>query len=128
MVMALCLFVTVFPLFLILGNLLYRGIGAMNWDFFTKLPAPVGESGGGMVNALVGSAKLIGMATLLAVPIGLLAAIYLSEYRYGALAPIVRFVGELLGGVPSIVIGIFAYTLIIRSSHAIFGVPGLYGW
>src|SRR5262249_3327991 len=105
--------VTVVPLFLILGNLVYRGVGALNWDFFVNLPAPVGESGGGMVNALCGSFLLVGLATLGAVPVGVLAAVYLAEYRSDRLGPAVRFIGELLGGVPSIVIGILSYVLIV---------------
>jgi phosphate transport system permease protein len=113
-VLGLALIVTVGSLFVILSYLLYHGIGALNWDFFVKLPAPVGEAGGGMANALVGSAMLVGLATLFAVPIGVLAAIYLAEYRSDWLGPAVRFIGELLGGVPSIVIGIFGYTLVVR--------------
>ena len=111
--LGLCLALTMGPLFLILGYLLYQGIGALNWEFFVRLPAPVGERGGGMANALVGSGLLVGLATLFAVPIGLLAAIYLAEYPRGRIAASVRFIGELLGGVPSIVIGIFAYTLVV---------------
>jgi phosphate transport system permease protein len=101
------------PLFFILAYLVYRGVGALNVDFFTKLPAPVGEKGGGMANAIYGSLLLIGLATAFAVPIGILAAVYLAEFKNSRLASIVRFVGELLGGVPSIVIGIFAYNVIV---------------
>jgi phosphate transport system permease protein len=108
-VLGLCLAATLGPLFLILGYLTYKGIGALNWDFFVNLPAD-----GGMVNALVGSGLLVGLATLFAVPVGLLAAIYLAEYRSGWLGSSVRFVGELLSGVPSIVIGIFAAAIIDR--------------
>jgi phosphate transport system permease protein len=116
------------PLFLVLGYLVYQGVGAINWDFFVNLPTAVGEPGGGMANALAGSAMLVSIATLLAVPVGLLAAIYLTEYRDGVLAPTVRFIGELLGGVPSIVIGIFAYTLVVRTAYILLGAPGFYGW
>jgi phosphate transport system permease protein len=103
-----CLFVTVVPLFLILAYLVAQGLGSINWDFFTKLPLE-----GGMANALVGSCVLIVLATAFAVPVGLLAAVYLAEYRSDRLGPTVRFVGELLGGVPSIVIGILAYTAVV---------------
>lgn len=127
-VLALCLVTTLGPLFLILGYLIYQGISAVNLDFFIHLPSAVGEAGGGMANALVGSIMLVGVATLLAVPSGMLVAIYLTEYGRGALAGSVRFLGELLGGVPSIVIGIFSYTLIVRASHTLTGSPGLYGW
>jgi phosphate transport system permease protein len=104
---------TVGPLFLILGYLVYEGIGALNWDFFVKLPAPVGELGGGMANALYGSGLLIALASLFAVPVGVLTAIYLAEYRTGVFGATVRFIGELLAGVPSIVVGIFAYSLVV---------------
>jgi phosphate transport system permease protein len=105
---------TVLPLFFILGYLIYQGVSSLNLAFFVNLPAPVGQTGGGMANAIVGSLLLVGLATLFAVPVGLLAAIYLAEYRSDRLGPVVRFVGELLGGVPSIVIGIFAYTLVVK--------------
>lgn len=111
-VLALCLILTCLPLFLILGYITYRGAGSLSWNFFTRLPRPQGESGGGLANALVGSAILVGLATLLALPIGLLAAIFLSEYRTSRAAPVVRFFGELLGGVPSIVVGTFVYAFV----------------
>jgi phosphate transport system permease protein len=113
LVLALCLVTTVGPLFLILAYLVSRGVRALSWDFFTQLPAPVGETGGGMANALVGSLELIGLATALAVPLGILASVYLAEYRSRRLGPAVRFIGELLAGVPSIVIGIFAYSVVV---------------
>jgi phosphate transport system permease protein len=125
-VLSLALILTVGPLFIILGYLLYHGIGALNWDFFTKLPAPVGESGGGMANALYGSAMLVGLATLFAVPIGVLAAIYLAEYRSDRLGPAVRFIGELLGGIPSIVIGIFGYAVLVRPLGHFSGWAGAF--
>lgn len=123
-VLGACLLVTVGFLFLILGYLVVEGVGSLNWEFFTKLPAPVGEKGGGMANALVGSLMLVGLATLFAVPVGLLTAIYLSEYRSDRLGPIVRFIGELLGGVPSIVIGIFAYALVVKPMGHFSGWAG----
>jgi phosphate transport system permease protein len=112
-VLGLCLAMTVGPLFLILGYLIYEGMGALNWEFFVRLPAPVGETGGGIANAIYGSGMLVGLATLFAVPTGLLAAIYLAEYGGGRLGGMVRFIAELLAGVPSIVIGIFAYTMVV---------------
>jgi phosphate transport system permease protein len=123
-VLGLCLLITVGPLFLILGHLIYQGVEALNWQFFVNLPAPVGEPGGGMANALYGSLLLVGLATAFAVPIGLLAAIYLAEYRSDRLGPSVRFIGELLGGVPSIVIGIFAYTLVVKPMGHFSGWAG----
>jgi phosphate transport system permease protein len=125
-VLGACVFATVVPLFLILGYLIFRGIGALNWDFFVRLPLPVGEVGGGMANAIVGSLMLVGMACLYAVPVGLFAAIYLAEYRSLWLGPTVRFIGELLGGVPSIVIGIFAYYLVVRPLGHFSGYAGAF--
>jgi phosphate transport system permease protein len=111
-VLALCLVLTCVPLFLIFGYITYRGVGSLSWDFFLKLPRPQGEPGGGLAHAIVGSGILVGLATLLAVPMGLLAAIFLSEYRTSRAVPVVRFFGELLGGVPSIVIGTFVYAFV----------------
>jgi phosphate transport system permease protein len=111
-VLALCLVFTCIPLFLILGYIAYRGAGSLDWDFFSKLPKPQGETGGGLANALVGSGILVGLASLLALPIGLLSAIFLSENRTSRLAVVVRFFGELLGGVPSIVVGTFVYAFV----------------
>jgi phosphate transport system permease protein len=113
-VLGLCAALTVVPLFLILQYLIVKGIDAINWDFFTKLPAPMGEAGGGMANALLGSAILVFLASLFAVPVGLLAAIYLAENRKSRLGSAIRFIGELLGGVPSIVIGIYVYSILVR--------------
>ncbi len=112
-VLGLALVLTVIPLFLILGYLLYHGVGGLNLDFFTKLPRPVGEPGGGLAHAIYGSGLLILLASLFAVPVGVLAAIYLAEYRSDRLGPVVRFIGELLTGVPSIVVGLFGYYLVV---------------
>jgi phosphate transport system permease protein len=117
-VLAGCLVMTLAPLFLILGFITVRGALALDWDFFTALPAPPGEPGGGVAHALGGSALLVGLAVLWAVPVGILAAIYLAEYRSTRLGPAVRFLGELLGGVPSIILGIFAYVLLVGPSRA----------
>jgi len=100
-------------LFLILGYLVWNGGKSLNWDFFTKLPKPVGETGGGMANAIVGSLKLLLLAALMGLPIGLLAGVYLAEFGGRAFAYIVRYTTDLLNGVPSIVIGIFAYSLAV---------------
>lgn len=100
-------------LFLILGYLIWNGGKSLNWDFFTKLPKPVGETGGGMANAIVGSLKLLLLAALMGLPIGLLAGVYLAEFGGRTFAYIVRYTTDLLNGVPSIVIGIFAYSLAV---------------
>jgi phosphate transport system permease protein len=110
----LCTVLAVGVLFFILGYILYHGIGSLSIDFFTKLPKPTGETGGGMANAIVGSGKVLLLATLVGVPIGFLAGIYLSEYSGRTFAFIVRYVTDLLNGVPSIVIGIFAYAMVVK--------------
>src|SRR5204863_8647945 len=99
-----CALVSVSVLFLILGYLVYHGGTSISWNFFNKLPAPVGESGGGMANAIVGSGKLLLLATLFGVPVGFLGAIYLAEFSGGTTAFVVRYAADLLNGVPSIVI------------------------
>jgi phosphate transport system permease protein len=108
-----CAAVAVSVLFFILGYLVYHGGKSISWNFFTKLPAPVGESGGGMANAIVGSAKLLLLATLVGVPIGFFGAIYLAEFSQSTIAFVVRYASDLLNGVPSIVIGIFAYAVAV---------------
>jgi phosphate transport system permease protein len=108
-----CALAAVSVLFFILGYLVFHGGTSINWNFFTKLPAPVGESGGGMANAIVGSAKLLLLASLIGVPVGFFGAIYLAEFGGGATTFVVRYAADLLNGVPSIVIGIFAYGLVV---------------
>jgi len=108
-----CAVVAVSVLFFILGYLVYHGGASINWNFFTKLPVPVGELGGGMANAIVGSAKLLLLASLFGVPIGFLGGIYLAEFSGSSVAFVVRYAADLLNGVPSIVIGIFAYALTV---------------
>jgi phosphate transport system permease protein len=109
-----CAFVSVSMLFLILGYLVYNGGASINWAFFTQLPKSVGEVGGGMANAIVGSAKLLLAASLFGVPIGFLGGIYLAEFSGAKVASVVRYSADLLNGVPSIVIGIFAYSLAVK--------------
>ena len=108
-----CAVVAVSVLFFILGYLVFHGGTSISWSFFTRLPTPVGEAGGGMANAIVGSAKLLMLASLFGVPIGFFGAIYLAEFSGSTTAFIVRYAADLLNGVPSIVIGIFAYSLVV---------------
>jgi phosphate transport system permease protein len=108
-----CTLLTVSILFFILGYLVWHGGKDLNWNFFTKLPAPVGESGGGMANAIVGSGKLLLLAMVFGVPIGVLTGIYLAEFGGKTFSFLVRYTTDLLNGVPSIVIGIFAYTVVV---------------
>src|SRR5258708_5076561 len=97
----------------ILGIIIYRGIGGLSVDFFTQLPKPIGESGGGMANAMVGSLMILGLASLIGVPLGIGAGIFLAEYGRNRYGDVVRFTADVLNGVPSIVIGIVAYTLVV---------------
>ncbi len=108
-----CALFTVSVLFFILGYLVWYGGKSLNWAFFTKLPVPVGETGGGMANAIVGSGKLLVLASLIGIPIGLLTGVYLAEFGGRTFSFLVRYTTDLLNGVPSIVIGIFAYTVIV---------------
>ena len=108
-----CAVVSVAILFLILGYLLVNGGKSINWAFFTQLPRPVGEVGGGMANAIVGSAKLLLAASLIGVPVGFLGGVYLAEFSGPKVASVVRYAADLLNGVPSIVIGIFAYSIAV---------------
>jgi phosphate transport system permease protein len=103
----------ILPLLLIFGFLVYQGGSSVNLDFFTHLPKPVGEVGGGMANAIVGTLILILLACALGLPIGILGGLYLAESRDPRLPWVVRFLADVLNGVPSIVIGIFAYTLVV---------------
>ena len=106
-------FSVVSVLFLILGYLIVNGGRSLNWDFFTQLPKPVGETGGGMANAIVGSLKLLFLAAIMGLPIGLIGGVYLAEFGGKTFSFITRYTADLLNGVPSIVIGIFAYALFV---------------
>lgn len=100
-------------LLLILGRLVYNGVQALDWNFFTKLPLPSGESGGGLANAILGSAEIVGMAALLGLPVGFLAGVYLAEFEDRHFASVVRFMADLQNGMPSIVVGLLAWTLVV---------------
>jgi phosphate transport system permease protein len=106
-------FAVVSILFLILGYLIWNGGRSLNWNFFTQLPKPVGETGGGMANAIVGSLKLLFLAALIGLPIGLIAGVYLAEFGGKTFSFVTRYTTDLLNGVPSIVMGIFAYSLVV---------------
>jgi len=104
---------SVSTLFAILGYIAYHGISSVNWDFFTKLPAPVGEKGGGIANSIVGSFKVIGLACLMGLPVGVFGAVYLAEYGNNRTGFAIRYCADVLNGVPSIVMGIFAYAVVV---------------
>jgi phosphate transport system permease protein len=110
---ALAMLLVTVPLFLILGTVISRGISGLNWAFFTQIPKPIGETGGGMVNAIVGSIMLLSVASLIGVPLGIGAGVYLAEYGRNKWGNIVRFTADVLNGVPSIVIGLTAYALVV---------------
>jgi len=112
-------------LFFILGYITYHGIAALDWDFFTQLPKPVGEKGGGMANAIVGTMKLLALASVIGVPIGFFGGVYLSEYgRKNTLGFLIRYAADILNGIPSIVMGIFAYTLVVLTMGHFSTVAG----
>ncbi|MGA7626615.1 MAG: phosphate ABC transporter permease PstA [Candidatus Acidiferrales bacterium] len=111
-------------LFLILGYLIWHGGASLNVNFFTQLPKPVGETGGGMANAIVGSLKLLFLAAIMGLPFGLLAGVYLAEFGGKTFSFVVRYTTDLLNGVPSIVIGIFAYTLVVLPVKHFSAVAG----
>lgn len=102
------------PLVLILGDLLVKGAGAISIDFFTQMPRPLGEPGGGMANAIVGTLILVGIASSIGLPVGIGAGLYLAEFRGTRLATLVRFLADVLNGLPSIVMGIFAWQMLVR--------------
>ena len=101
------------PLFAIFAYLVYRGVGSINWAFLTQTPKPVGESGGWMANAIVGSMFILGLASVLGVPLGVGAGIYLAEFGRNRFGDAIRFTADVLNGVPSIVIGIVAYSIVV---------------
>lgn len=120
----LCALLVVGVLFYILGYLVKNGGASINLDFFTQLPKPVGEPGGGMANAIVGSAKLLLLASLIGIPIGVTGGIYMAEFSGKLSAFVVQYTADLLNGVPSIVIGIFAYTLVVLPMKHFSAIAG----
>lgn len=114
---SLCIVVTLIPLVLVLTLVLVRGIGRLDWQLFTELPPPPGLEGGGIANAILGTLIIIAIATVISVPFGIMAAIYLSEFSEGnKLAENVRFAVNVLSGVPSIIAGVFVYALLVSSN------------
>jgi phosphate transport system permease protein len=102
------------PLIAIFGYLVYRGLGSINWAFLTQTPKPVGEPGGGMANAIVGSVFILGIASVIGVPLGIGAGIYLAEFGRNRFGSAIRFTADVLNGVPSIVVGIVAWSILVR--------------
>ncbi|MCL2625719.1 MAG: phosphate ABC transporter permease PstA [Cystobacterineae bacterium] len=122
-----CILATLFaviPLFSLLAYVLLKGVGGLNWSFFIELPKPVGELGGGIGNALLGSFVLLAIASIFGIPVGVFAGVYLSEFGANPFGKLVRFCADVMSGVPSILIGIFVYTLVVlpmRSPSAFAG-------
>ena len=112
------------PLFAIFAYLVYRGVGSINWAFLTQTPKPVGEAGGGMANAIVGSAFILALASILGVPLGVGAGIYLAEFGRNRFGDVIRFTADVLNGVPSIVIGIVAYSIVVLSQKHFSALAG----
>lgn len=116
--------VTVSILFVILGCLIYNGGRSLDWNFFTKLPLPPGEIGGGMANAIVGTLEIVAVAALIGLPVGFFAGVYLSEYEDKAFAATVRYVADLLNGIPSIVVGLLAWALLVKPMRGFSALAG----
>jgi phosphate transport system permease protein len=112
------------PLALVLFYVIKQGVSSLNWAFFTHMPAPVGETGGGMANGIVGSLMVTGLAAMGAIPVGVVAGIYAAEYRGTRLASATRFAADTLNGVPSIVVGLFAYTVAVLPFHHFSALAG----
>jgi phosphate transport system permease protein len=112
------------PLFAVFAYVVYRGIGSINWAFLTQTPKPVGEAGGGMANAIVGSGLMLALASIIGVPLGVGAGIYLAEYGRNRLGDSIRFTADVLSGVPSIVIGIVAYSIVVLSQKHFSALAG----
>jgi phosphate transport system permease protein len=112
------------PLVAIFGYLVYRGVGSVNWAFLTQTPKPVGEAGGGMANAIAGSAFILLIASVIGVPFGIGAGIYLAEYGRNRFGDAIRFTADVLNGVPSIVIGIVAYGIVVLSQRHFSALAG----
>lgn len=123
-ILSACALLVLFSLLNILMHLVIKGASSVNLNFFTHLPKPVGEEGGGMANAIVGTLILLGLAFAFGVPIGLGTGIYLHEYANNRFAQIVRFVTDIMNGIPSIVYGIFAYTILVLPLKSFSAISG----
>jgi phosphate transport system permease protein len=121
---AISVILVLLPLGAVFGYLVYKGIGSINWAFLTQTPKPVGEAGGGMANAIAGSAFILLIASVIGVPIGIGAGIYLAEYGRNQFGNVIRFTADVLNGVPSIVIGIVAYGIVVLSQGHFSALAG----
>src|SRR5208282_1579631 len=121
---ALAVLLVLLPLGAIFAYLVYKGIGSLNWAFLTQTPKPVGEGGGGMANAIAGTGLILLIASSIGVPIGIGAGIYLAEYGRNRLGDLVRFTADVLNGVPSIVVGIVAYAIVVLTQGHFSALAG----
>ena len=112
------------PLASVLFDLTLKGLGGFSWAFFTQLPKPVGETGGGMANAFMGSAVLVGLGCAFGIPVGVLGGVYLAEFGNNRFGKVVRFSADVMSGVPSITVGIFVYTLVVLTMHRFSALAG----
>jgi phosphate transport system permease protein len=117
-------FIALLPLVSVLYYTTVRGIGGINLDFFTKLPKPVGETGGGMANAIEGTLTLVGMAGVIGIPVGVLAGVFLAEFPETRFATLVRFSADVMSGIPSITVGIFAYSIVVLKMGRFSAIAG----
>jgi phosphate transport system permease protein len=116
--------IVLLPLILIVGYLFFKGASSVNLNFFLHRPAPVGEAGGGMGNAIIGSLYIVGIASLIGIPVGLLGGIFLGEFPNSKLSTMTRFVADVLNGTPSIVMGVFAYTVVVLPMRSFSAIAG----
>jgi phosphate transport system permease protein len=123
-IMVLAVIVALLPLFFILFDLVVKGAGSLSLDFFTKMPAPAGESGGGVAHAIVGTLIIVGTASLIGLPIGIAAGIYCAEFPGSRLTWLTRFVADVMNGTPSIVVGVFAWAWIVATQKHFSAVAG----
>jgi phosphate transport system permease protein len=122
--MGVAVLVAVLPLVLILGSLIAKGASALSLDFFVNRPAPVGETGGGVAHAIMGTLMIVGVASLVGIPVGIAAGLYASEYRETRLAWVTRFVADVLNGTPSIVVGLLAWTWVVATQRHFSALAG----
>jgi phosphate transport system permease protein len=109
--------VAILPLVLILATLVIKGASSLSWAFFSRTPVPAGETGGGVLHAIIGTLLMVGVAALMGVPVGMGAGLYCTEYPASRLTVITRFMSDVMNGTPSIVVGVFAYTLVVAPQH-----------
>lgn len=122
--MVVAVILAVLPLLLILLNLIVKGAGSLSWAFFTRTPVPAGETGGGVAHAIVGTLLIVGVASLVGLPLGIGAGVYCAEFPGSRLAKATRFIADVMNGTPSIVVGVFAWALIVARTKQFSALAG----